>query len=328
MARGKHITVDLRQLRYFVVLAGQQHFGKAASILHIAQPALTRQIHLLEEELGVQLFERHPRGATPTPEAGLLFERASFILRYAEQLRHDMAATQRDAVGPIALGMSPGLARVLAAPLSKILSQRYPGVRLQLIEEFADQLRAQLVEGTIDLAILNGPSDRPHFITTPLLREAMCLIGLAGNPHLSRQRTKVKQLAGVPLILTGVSKSGVRLKLEAAAAREKIELNVRVEVQSIDVAKRLIVQDDACTVHFAAPLQPDILAGTIRAVPIDGLDMVRFFARLSDRPPSRATVVVSELIQEIVASMVALNEWPNATIMSVPARKKPDRMVR
>jgi LysR family nitrogen assimilation transcriptional regulator len=294
------------------VLAGQQHFGKAASILHIAQPALTRQIHLLEEELGVRLFERHPRGATPTIEAGMLLERASFILRYTEQLKHDMAATQRDAVGPVVLGMSPGLARVLAAPLARIVRDRYPGVRLQLIEEFADDLRTQLLDGTVDLAILNGPETLPYFVTTPLLRERMCLIGLAGDSRLKRSQVTIEDLAGIPLILTGVAKSGVRLELEAAAARAKIELHVVIEVQSIDVAKLLIVQDNVCTVHFAAPLQPDISAGTLRAVPITGLDLARFVARVSNRPPSRATTVLGDILQEVAASMAESREWPNA----------------
>ena len=61
--------MDLRQLRYFVALATQQNFNRAAEVLHIAQPALSRQIKLLEDELDVVLFERHPRGATPTQEA-------------------------------------------------------------------------------------------------------------------------------------------------------------------------------------------------------------------------------------------------------------------
>ncbi len=84
--------MDLRQLRYFVALATQQHYGKAAKVLHVAQPALSRQIRLLEEELGVQLFERHARGATPTDEARLLLERAVFLLRYAEQTKQDLMA--------------------------------------------------------------------------------------------------------------------------------------------------------------------------------------------------------------------------------------------
>src|ERR1700721_4036985 len=109
--------VDLRQVRYFVALATQQNFNRAAEVLHIAPPALSRQIKLLEDELDVVLFERHPRGATPTPEAIQLLDRANFLLRYAEQLKFDMQRLRSAPKGPVALGLSPGLAPILVAPL-------------------------------------------------------------------------------------------------------------------------------------------------------------------------------------------------------------------
>ena len=107
--------MDLRQLRYFVALATQQHYGKAAAVLHVTQPALSRQIRLLEDELGVQLFERHARGAAPTDEAHLLLERAVFLLRYAEQIKADLLARQSAPRGPVAIGLSPGLAHRVGA---------------------------------------------------------------------------------------------------------------------------------------------------------------------------------------------------------------------
>ena len=92
------------------VLATQQNFGRASEVLNIAQPALSRQVRLLEDELGVQLFERHSRGSTPTPEGVLLLERASALLRTAEQLKFDIAGLRRAPQGLVVLGLSPALA--------------------------------------------------------------------------------------------------------------------------------------------------------------------------------------------------------------------------
>jgi LysR family transcriptional regulator, nitrogen assimilation regulatory protein len=310
--------VDLRQLRYFTVVARQQHFGRAASILHIAQPALSRQIKLLEEELGVALFERHARGATPTEAAGLLLDRASFMLRYAEQVKHDIAATQLSARGPIALGMSPGVALVLAALLVEVVRARHPDVRLQIVEQFSDVLQAQLLDGTLDLAILNGPIDLPDFVTSPLLSERICLIGAADDDRLRRSRITIADLAGIPLILAGVAKSGVRLELEAATARTKTSLTVLVEVQTIGVAKRVVLRDGTCTIHFAAPIKSDIEAGSLRAVPIEGLKIRRFLARAAGRQPSRATLALTDIVKEVVSNLVRSGEWPNASLPTTP----------
>ena len=306
--------MDLRQLRYFVVLANQQHFGKASSVLHVAQPALTRQIQLLEEELGVRLFERHSRGATPTEEALFLLERASFLLRYAEQMKQDMTARQREARGPVAIGVSPGLALLLAVPLTRAVHQRLPEVRLRLVEGFAPALHGMVLQGAVDLAVLNGPVQITNLVTFPLLTEALCLIGRPEDKRLSGTRVKLRQLAGLPLVMTGLAKSGVRLELEAGAARTGIELNPVVEVETVEVAKRLVREGVGLTVHFAAAVKEDVDAGRLAASPIEGLQLRRILARASDRPPSRATEELVGILRTVVKEMVHGGAWPNATL--------------
>jgi LysR family nitrogen assimilation transcriptional regulator len=120
--------MDLRQLRYFVALATQQYYGRAAEVLHVTQPALIRQIQLLGEELGVKLFERHARGAAPTDEARLVLERAIFLLQYAEQIKSDLVSLQKEPRGPVAIGMSPGLAQQLTVVLTKAVLKQFPEV--------------------------------------------------------------------------------------------------------------------------------------------------------------------------------------------------------
>lgn len=307
--------MDLRQLRYFTVLATQQHYGRASGVLHVAQPALSRQIRLLEEELGVQLFERHARGAAPTEEALFLLERASFVLRYVQQLKDDMSARQRDPQGPVAIGLSPGLALLLAVPLTVAVRERYPQVRLRIVEGFAPSLHDMLLQGAVDLAVLNGPMQMSNLVSVPLLREDMCLIGLPGDERLRGSRVKLRRLAGVPLVLTGVPKSGLRLELEAAAARSGVELNAVVEVESLEVAKRLVLQGIGLTVHFAAVVKPDIDAGRLAAVPIEALHLTRALARAADRPSSRATEALSAVLRGVVEEQVGSGQWLNATLL-------------
>lgn len=308
--------MDLRQLRYFVVLANQRHFGRAASVLHVAQPALTRQIRLLEEELGVQLFVRHSRGAAPTEEAEYLLERASFLLRYAEQLKQDMIALQHRPSGPIVVGVSPGLAITLAVPLTRAVHQRLPQVRLRFVEAFAPTLHDMLLGGQVDLAILNGPVPLNHLQSYPFVTEKLCLICLPGERRIKGPTVSLEQLAGLPLIMTGVAKSGIRLELEASAAHAGLHLNPVVEVETIEVAKRLVRDKVGVTVHFAAAVLDDIEAGRLAAYPIAGLHLRRILAHPSDRPPSRATQELVGMLGEVAAQLLRAGRWPNTVLDS------------
>ena len=306
--------MDLRQLRYFVALATQQHYGKAATVLHVTQPALSRQIRLLEEELGVQLFERHARGATPTDEARLLLERALFLLRYVDQIKADLMARQTEPRGPVSIGMSSGLAQQLTVVLTRAVLQSFPQVRLRFVEGFAPSLQEMLTQGDVDVALLIEPIQRSNLSTVPLLTEQICLIGMPDDPRLKKSRVGIRDLAGVPLVLTGLVKSGVRLELEAASARAKFELDNVVEVDTAEVARRLVLDGVGLTVHFAAAVKEDIEAGRLRAVPIEGLFLSRVLARASDRPVSRATDGVMGVLRTVVERLVLEGKWPNAEL--------------
>ena len=306
--------MDLRQLRYFVALATQQHYGKAAAVLHVTQPALSRQIRLLEDELGVQLFERHARGAAPTDEAHLLLERAVFLLRYAEQIKADLLARQSAPRGPVAIGLSPGLAQQLTVMLTQAVRQALPDVRLRFIEGFAPSLQDMLAQGQVDIALLVDPIDRSNVVSKPLLDEQICLIGTPDDPRVGKTLMRIGELAGVPLVMTGLVKSGVRLKLEDAAARAKIELVPVVEVETAEVARRLVLDGVGLTVHFAAAVKDDIEAGRLRAVPIEGLALHRAIARAADRPLSRATEAVIGLLCSVIEQHVRDGQWPNVQL--------------
>jgi LysR family nitrogen assimilation transcriptional regulator len=308
-------VVDLRQLRYFVALATQQNFNRAAEVLHIAQPALSRQIKLLEDELDVVLFERHPRGATPTQEAIQLLDRANFLLRYAEQLKFDMQGLHSAPKGPVALGLSPGLASILVGPLFERISRDFADIHLKIEEGFAPALHDQLIHGVVDLAILNGSAYLANIESTPLLSESLCAIARHSDPRLGDLPIDIDDLANIPLILTGIPKAGVRLELEPAAARAGVRLNPVIEVETITVARTLVERGAGWTVHFAAAVRNEIDAGILRATPIKGLNLQRSLGHSIGRPQSRAATTVAGLILELIRDMVTNGDWANASLL-------------
>lgn len=305
--------MDLRQFRYFTVLAAHQHFGRAAAVLHIAQPALSRQIQLLEAELGVKLVERHSRGATLTREGELLLDRATFLLRYADQIRVDIMDLQGTPRGTVALGLPPAFASFFVVPLTRALRDRYPEIRLRVNESFSPSLSDALERGTLDVALLTGPIAAPAQIhAEPLLTEKICAIGPADDPRLAASALDIQALGEVPLILAGLQKSGVRLALERGAARANMTLYDVMEVESADVAAQLVTDGTGWTVHVASAVRREIDAGQLRAVPIDGLVLERFLAHSRQRPPSTATIALMNTIRWLVTLMISAGDWPMA----------------
>ena len=307
--------MDLRQLRYFIGLATQQNYRLAAEVLHIAQPALSRQIRLLEEELGVQLFLRHSRGATPTEEGLALLERASSLVSQADQLKQDMLDRRVEPTGTVSLGLSPGLATHLSAALFDAISKEQPGMRLRLVEGFSPSLQRLLAQGDVDLAVLNGPMRYAGLEVRPLITERMCLIGRSDHPALAdREEIGIQELAGLPLVMTGLVKSGVRLELDAFAAQNKVVLNTVAEVETMQAAKPILLLGRVVTVHFSSGVQAECEEGSIRAVPIKGLSIKRVLACPSDRPVSRASERLSDIFRRVVARTVESGNWRGARL--------------
>src|SRR5690606_37302446 len=131
--------------------------------------------------------------------------------------------------GQVTLGLSPGLAAFLTAPLAIALKQDYPGVRLKVVEVFTPELHYQLADGIVDLAIISGPKPQLNIRLTPLFDERICAIGPATDKRLGKRSLSIRQMKDIPLILAGVPGSGLRSQLGMAAQDAGLTLNQVIE---------------------------------------------------------------------------------------------------
>jgi LysR family transcriptional regulator, nitrogen assimilation regulatory protein len=301
--------MDRRQLRYFCAVARHANFGKAADALGVTQPALSRQVQILEVEIGAQLFRRHRRGVTLTADGSLLHERAEFLLRQFDQIEHDLKAKRQEASGPVSLGLSPGIAALLAPAIAIDLAKRWPTIRLRLYEAFAPRLHEMLLDGQLDVALLAGIVPRTGLVLDAFMEEQICLIGPKDHRAVAGDSVGIAALDGLPIILNGLPRAGLRLELETAAARAGIRLAVRAEVDTINVAFAMVRAGLGFTAHIAwnADMNPDL-----RAIPVRGLRLRRSIARASDRPASRAVVETERALRRAMAGLLQSGQWPHA----------------
>ena len=239
--------MELRQLRYFVRVVELGSISGAAQDLELVQSALSQQISRLESELSTRLLQRSPKGVTPT-EAGLaFFHEAQLVLRHAEQAVR--AAQHSRLSGSVSVGMAPTTAAVLGLPLLRAMRERYPDVRLHVVESLSGHLTAMLNARQLDLAMLFDSQAGRRLSVMPLLEEKLFLIEsqrVASSP--ARKRLSVAQLAGLPLILpTGLH--GLRSTLDSAFARSKFKPTVIAEIDSLAMLMDAVDSGLGCTLQ-------------------------------------------------------------------------------
>jgi DNA-binding transcriptional LysR family regulator len=191
----------MRLLRYFVTVAEERHFGRAAERLHIAQPPLSQQIRKLERQLGVQLIDRSRRPIELTDAGRALFEEAQLSLAHGERA---FAAARRAATGHLGHLHIGGLQAAVDGVLSYIMRahrREYPDVKLDLAElGTADQI-AQLIEHRLDVGVLRGPVDEPSLTVETLIQDPLAAVVCDDDALADQGRIAPTLLADRPIIL-------------------------------------------------------------------------------------------------------------------------------
>ncbi|BEK85487.1 LysR family transcriptional regulator [Nocardia seriolae] len=191
--------VELRHLRYFLAVADELHFGRAAARLHIAQPALTQQIQRLETLLGTRLFDRTSRTVTLTPAGTVLRERAAALLGHAERDLAEVTRIGQGSQGTLHLGFVPSVLPLEPLRGVREFRARFPLVDVDLVEGFTSHLMERLATGTLDMAIVRDPDDQPGTVTVPLMTEPFMAIVPADHPLAERSSITGAELADNPL---------------------------------------------------------------------------------------------------------------------------------
>ncbi|MBU2981400.1 LysR family transcriptional regulator [Lentibacter algarum] len=170
------VNFTLKQLRYFEALAAQGHFGLAAEVCNISQPALSMQIKELEAQLGTPLFERRARQVRLTGFGETFGEHARGILRQADELADMARMAQERLIGRLRLGVIPTIAPYLLPKIIEGLSERYAGLDVHVRETQTSKLLTELEAGRIDAAIVALPISEPAFIEVALFDEPFVLV--------------------------------------------------------------------------------------------------------------------------------------------------------
>jgi DNA-binding transcriptional LysR family regulator len=188
---------DLRKLRYFVAVAEELHFGRAAARLHIAQPALSRQVRALEDELRAELFVRDRRSTVLTAAGEQLLEDSRALLAAAEAAQRRVAAAAAGTTAVLTVGFMPG---IMVTPAVRALALRRPELRVRLLRtSWLDQV-AVLHDGRADVSIVRLPVEQRGLSVQPLFDEPRVVAVPAGHRLAGKESVSVTELADQHLV--------------------------------------------------------------------------------------------------------------------------------
>lgn len=193
--------MEFRQLRYFVTIAQELHFGRAAKYLDITQPALSKQIQVLENKLGVQLLTRSQRQVSLTPAGEIFALKAKQLLEQAEEA---IAITKRTAlgeVGRLTIGFTATATYTVLPQLISRFRLSYPHIEVEMLELSTEEQVAALNQETIDLGFLHPPIDSRGLEVKPILAEEFVVVLPPKHPLHQKRSLSVKDLANESFLL-------------------------------------------------------------------------------------------------------------------------------
>jgi LysR family transcriptional regulator, nitrogen assimilation regulatory protein len=297
--RNKGAAMELRSLHYFVRIAELGSITRAAAHLHVAQPALTRHVQRLEDELNVALFTRANRGVRLTEAGQKLLDGATRILRDIERTGDEIRAQDAHPSGKIILGITPTLCPVLVPELFARMRRDYPMIELKVMHAGMVRLEEFVIDGRVDIALLSELSRSRLVVSTRLAAEEMVLVTRPGaRPPGPVGADELRQTA---LILG----DGLRAAMDALLAGFGIELKVDTELNDHETIRLMVQEGAGAAVLPLSSVSRECARGLVEAHRLMDAGVFRTLALgvRASRNASLARDAVARAIRAMVAEM-------------------------
>lgn len=319
--------MELRRLRYFLRIAAEGSLGKASQALGIAQPALGRQIQLLEAELGVKLFERVPKGMRLTDEGEYLKDALEHPLRLIDIALRNVRSYSVRIEASLTLGLPPVVAPVIGPRVVGRLQRELPNLRLRIAEGDSGKLAEDLARGLVDIALLVGVVPDSKVFHAEVISEQLLLVGRPDSPLASRKAIQFSALQNLRLILSG-TQAGLRTRLTKVAAAQDAKIDAALEIDSIELAKQAVKAGAGYTILPPLAFKQEAERGDLVGIPIVEPELeqpVLWAVQPHWRVPRSLYNEVERVVYEEWFAAVASGEWPATWLLDLARLSLPIR---
>jgi LysR family nitrogen assimilation transcriptional regulator len=300
--------MDLKQLEYFVRVAELGSFTRAAIALNIAQPALSRQIRLLEVELKQNLLTRNGRGAVSTEAGKLLLAHGRGILHQVDRAREELGQVRGSLAGRVALGLPTSLARALAVPLIRAFQTELPQATLSISEGLSVPMQESLINGRLDLAVLYNAQPVPELEISRLLEEDLLLVQRRSDflpTESSPDAITLRELATLPLVIP-TRPNAIRMQVESALANVGCRLNIALEIDGVSAILDLVANGSGAAVLSRNAVDSSVRPNAFitRTIIEPELRTQISMAVSASRPATRTLLATMKLIERTLRQVI------------------------
>nr|WP_111299107.1 LysR family transcriptional regulator [Paracoccus saliphilus] len=303
--------VDIRQLRYFLAIAEARSISAAAVAVGVAQPSLSQHIQRMEEELGLKLVDRSPRGSLLTQEGHVLVEHARRICDSLDRCVADMRELGGVIRGKVGFGMPPSCSMVLSVPLAETVRLELPEVRLRAAEAMSGYIKNWIKDGTVDIGFLYDLTDAESLRATHVMNEELFFYSAPDAWPLQTPPgapVALRDLQDLDMILTS---RGLRQTIESYCQKHGVTLNVVIEMDAMTQIKELVARGSGYTIFAPVAAQDYVRRGELLRAPIVQPTMLRPVYLVSNpaRVMTRACRSVEQVTLDVSRELVQRGIW-------------------
>ncbi len=266
-------NVTLRQLRVFAAVARNLSFTRAARELHLTQPAVSQQVKLLEEEVGLPLFEQIGRKVHLAPAGVELLRYSDQAMELLRQAGESLSAMRGLKRGVLKLG-AVSTAKYFAPSLLSAFKPAYPEVSIKFAVGNREEIIQQLAANDIDLVIMGRPPRELETVAEPFAKHPLVLIASPTHPLAGKRRIKLSQLAGESFLIREEG-SGTRASMERVFREHGLPMRVTMEVSSNETIKQAVMANMGISFISSHTVGLELAAGKLVILDVVGLPLVR-----------------------------------------------------
>ena len=295
--------MDLKQLEYFITVAELGSFTRASEALGVAQPALSRQIRLLEVSLRQNLLIRNGRGAVPTDAGKLLLDHARGILHQLARAKEELLHLRGGLTGRVALGLPPSLARALTVPLTRAFRREMPDAQLTIREGLSTSIQEEILNARLDIALLYNGLNSTGLITEHLINEELVYVSARPSGLMEEPQdlyVQMNEIAAQPLVIPS-RPNAIRMHVEAAFLGLGLTPNITLEIDGVPAILDLVADgagNAILTRHaVSSSIRPSVYKTRMIRSPSLSIEVV--LATSSKRPTTHIQRQTIELLKRI-----------------------------